>query len=58
MMFGMVLCCSKNVVGGLSLVILFCRMNAASLFSIAQSGVRNACITVEKLDGREVLATG
>lgn len=39
---GVGLCYSKNMVGGLSLVMLFCRMNVTFLFSIARSGVCNA----------------
>ncbi|KAI5422931.1 hypothetical protein KIW84_046085 [Lathyrus oleraceus] len=36
---GLGLCCNKNMVGGLSLAVLFCRMNVVLLFSIARSGV-------------------
>ena len=36
---GVGLCCNKNMVGGLSLAVLFCRMNVVLLFSIARSGV-------------------
>lgn len=56
---GVGLCYSKNMVGGLSLVILFCRMNVAFFFQLlGLVYAMQVCTTVETLDGCEVLVAG